>query len=239
MKYAVITPPAGLPLVREFNLGYHFVLSQYCDNFEYRTFYRNAHARGHFIMIDNGAAELGASVKLTQILKAADDIGADEIVLPDVLDDCDETLARTGEALDFIPIKKRAMCPQGSTWTEWLHCAKTMVDWGCATICIAKRYEKLPGGRRAALRLIMDHQWHNIHNIHLLGCYRNPLSEIAAAYDMLPSIRGIDTGAAVAYAQAGKLLTSSKHHSLSWSAPFDPDLARLNIKMYLNALGDE
>ena len=67
MKYAVITPPAGLSLVREFNLGYHFVLSQYCDDFEYRTFYRNAHARGHFIMIDNGAAELGASVKLTQM----------------------------------------------------------------------------------------------------------------------------------------------------------------------------
>ena len=236
MKYAIITPPTGLPLVKEFNLGYHFVLSQYCTDPVYKEFYREAHSRGHFIIVDNGAAELGASIDIATVTQVADDLGADEIILPDVLDDCAKTLEYTERALEFVPVKRRAMCPQGGNWFEWLLCAKKMVDWGCATLCVAKRYERFPGGRPYALQMIMERGWHKTCNIHLLGCYENPLREIARAYHTFPGIRGVDTGAAIAYAQAGADLGDSKiHHSLSWTAPIPPHLARLNIEKYLNA----
>ena len=236
MKYAIITPPAGLPLVGEFNLGYHFVLSQYCTDPSYKSFYQEAHARGQFIMVDNGAAELGASIDIGTVTEVADELGADEIILPDVLDDYAQTMKYTERALAFVPQKRRAMCPQGTNWTEWLRCAEQMIKWGCATLCIAKRYERLPGGRPYALQLVKERGWHEICNIHLLGCYENPLKEIAQAYIAFPGIRGVDTGAAIAYAQAGADLGDSRiHHSLSWTAPVPPHLARLNIEKYLNA----
>lgn len=236
MKYAVITPPAGFPLVKEFDLGYHFVLSQYCTDPAYKRFYQEAHSRGHFIIVDNGAAEFGASIDILTVTQVADEIGADEIILPDVLDNCERTLEYTKKALKFVPVRRRAMCPQGKDWAEWLRCASSMFDWGCATLCVAKRYERFPGGRSHALELIVERDWHKTCNIHLLGCYENPLREIGLAYRTLPEIRGVDTGAAVAYAQAGVDLGDSKdHHSLSWTEPIPFHLARLNIEKYMNS----
>jgi hypothetical protein len=235
MKYALITPPAGFRFVTEYHLGYHFVLSQYCTDYKYLKFYQRMHEYGHFIMLDNGAAELGASIDISLVIKAAEAVGADEIIMPDVLDDFTGTLSRTSQAVDLVPLKQRAMVPQGKDWLEWEACARIMVGMGCATICVAKRYENLPGGRSHGLEIIKAYSWHHTHNIHLLGCYRNPLKEIAAAYTTLPTIRGVDTGAAIAYAQAGALLNTSAHHSLDWNDPFDTNLTYNNISLYLDA----
>src|SRR5690606_32368698 len=128
-----------------------------------------------------------------------------------------------------------AMCPQGTTWEEWLECAIQMIHMGCATLCVAKRYEKLPGGRSYALRMIEAEGWNETHTIHLLGCYRNPLREIYRAHQTMPSIRGVDTGAAIAYTQHNVSLNSPDHCSLDWDAPFDSELAKANIDLYLHA----
>lgn len=236
MKYALVTPPQGFPLIEEARLGYHFVLAQYCEDPTYEQFYRDCHERGHFIMLDNGAAEMGSSISIERIMDVAAKICPDEIVMPDVLDDCQQTLLRTEQALDYVPRKQRAMCPQGKTWKEWEDCADVMVnDLGCTTICVAKRYEKFPGGRAHALRIIMSHFWQHTHTVHLLGCYENPLAEIAAAYRAMPSVRGVDTGAPVAYAQKNVTLDFPTHSSLDWNKEFDLNLARHNVDLYLNA----
>lgn len=235
MKYALIVPPLELRLIEEVDAGYHFVLAQYCNDKIYRRFYQRMHQQGHFIMMDNGAAELGASINIESVVDAADAVGADEIVMPDVLDDWVQTLDRTLAAVEFVPMKQRAMVPQATNWADWENCANQMVHMGCVTICVAKRYENLPGGRSHALEIIMNRGWHLTHNIHLLGCYRNPLAEIARAYKTMPSVRGVDTGAAIAYAQKGVALNSPNHCSLSWSDDFDLGLARRNINLYFNA----
>lgn len=235
MKYALIVPPPNLQIIDEFHLGYHFILAQYCKDPVYRDFYKQKHEQGHFIMMDNGAAELGASIDIKDVVEAANEVGADEIVMPDVLDDYVQTLQRTANAVEFVSRKQRAMVPQATNWKDWETCARLMINMGCATLCVAKRYEKFPGGRSHALKIIMDHGWDRTHNIHLLGCYKNPLREIRAAYRTMCKIRGVDTGAAIAYTQCGMALNFSGHCSLNWKAPFEPDLARHNIDLYLHA----
>lgn len=235
MKYAVITPPHGFDLVDQLGLGYHFTLAQYFSDFEYASFYMRKRRQGHFIMLDNGAAELGASISLDMLLWAADLVEPDEIVMPDVLDDYEKTLERTEAALGRVVPRRRAMCPQGTTWKEWTECARQMIEMGCKTLCVAKRYEKLPGGRPHALRIVKANGWDKTHDIHLLGCYDNPMSEIYMACQVLPTLRGVDTGAAVAYAQQGVSLDHPFHCSLEWDKSFDEDRALRNMQYYVTA----
>jgi len=240
MKYALITPPRGFALLKAYGFGYHFVLPQYLNDSFYKMFYQTLHYQGHFLLMDNGAAELGEGIPDADLVKAAEEIGADEIVMPDVLDNARATLERTYAAHQLFPKHKRAMCPQGSTWDEWEYCATVMLNMGCATLCVAKRYELLPGGRLKALSIIEQNHWHRDHHIHLLGCSKNPLHEADVAFKRAPWIRGIDTAAPVAYAQAGWHLNLAPHHcSLDWDADFDIDLAYDNVRLFLRATRGE
>jgi len=237
MKFALITPPQGFQVEIDLRLGYHFALAQYCGDPEYANHYHALGLAGHFTMLDNGAAEIGSAIALQRLMEAADLINPDEIILPDVLDDADKTLVHTARALDRIAPHARAMCPQGKTWEEWTFCADQMIQMGCATLCIAKRYEKLPGGRVHALEIARDRGWDRDHNIHLLGCCYDPLKEVERAQMFMPHIRGVDTAAPVAYAQHAQILGTIPHQSLEWDEPFDNDTLWVNTVQMLSACG--
>lgn len=235
MKFALIAQPnRGDMLAIEYRLTYHMALAQYIHSDEtYRNFYKLMRMQDHFIMLDNGAAENGHSIGIENVVAAADMIGGvDEIIMPDVLDEKRATVAATGNALQFVPINKRAVVPQGKNWEEWEQCAMDLVGMGCRTICVAKRYEALPGGRTYALEIIQKHRWHHIYDVHLLGCYRNPLREIGDVR-LMPWVRGIDTAAPISYAQHNETLDHPKWHSLEWDRPFDYDTAMTNMDLIL------
>ena len=237
MKYALITPPWGFFLQETYNFGYHFVLAQYLNDPAYAEHYKRLAQRGHFILMDNGAAELGEGIPDDELMRAADALGADEVVMPDVLDNTKATLERTYAAHKRFPECMRAMCPQGTTWDEWEYCATVMLDMGCATLCVAKRYEALPGGRARALRIIESNRWHLDHNIHLLGCYHDPLKEIKAARKVAPWVRGIDTAAPIAFAQHERTFEETdEHFSLDWEGSMDYDAVISNIDAILEAV---
>lgn len=237
MKFALIAQPnAGDQLVNQYHLTYHLVLAQYVlSDARYRSFYLNLHLQDHFIMLDNGAAENGHSIGIENVMKAADLIGSDEVVMPDVLDECNATIAATYAALKSVPERMRAVVPQGRDWADWEYCATTLVGMGCRTICVAKRYEALPGGRVHALEIIKKHKWHRLYDIHLLGCYRNPLREILDAANVTSWIRGIDTAAPISYAQSGDTLDYPRWHSLEWDKPFNYTVACVNMDLILEA----
>jgi hypothetical protein len=155
--------------------------------------------------------------------------------MPDVLDECNATVSATGNAIKFVPERMRAIVPQGKDWADWEYCATTLVRLGCRTICVAKRYEALEGGRAHALGIIRRHKWHLTHDIHLLGCYRNPLREILNAIEVAPWVRGIDTSAPISYAQHGDTLDHPKWHSLEWNKPFRYGTAVVNMDFILEA----
>ena len=238
MKFALIIQPlyGCESLLSTYNLGYHMALAQYVLSDErYAAIYKKLHAQGHFIMLDNGAAENGHSIGIENVVAAAEMIGADEIVMPDVLDECRATMMVTLPSLQYVPMHKRAVVPQGKDWTDWENCAFELVEMHCHTICVAKRYEDLPGGRAHALQLIESHGWHKTHNIHLLGCRRRPLIEISEALRVAPWVRGIDTAAPIGYAQNGALIEASHWFSFQWNVPLQYAVAEHNIEEVLDA----
>lgn len=230
MKYALITGPSGFDVVDFLRTGYHLTLAQYADQPLYASFYRDLADKGHFIMVDNGAAELGSSIPFKHVLEFAGRIKADEIVMPDHLDNADKTLAATSKVLYQVPQRSRAVVPQGTTWEEWEYCAKRLVLLGCTTICIAKRYEKLPGGRAYALQILKYMGVLETHNVHLLGFYNNPVAEIASAQREYFRVRGVDSAAPIAYAQKHLPIVGEERASYAWDEPFDQSLALSNAR---------
>jgi hypothetical protein len=233
VKCAVIAPTPYLRMLRA--SGYHMALGQYLmDDPEYLAHYQLVHRRGGFIMVDNGAAE-GDIRPFIDVVRVSNEVGADEIAMPDVLRDGRATweLTSAKHNLGLVPPPKRMVIPQGKTWAEWRTCAERMIGGlEFATIGIAKHLEALEWGRGMALLILNELGVLTRYNIHLLGVCNNPQAEIERALGVYRGIRGIDTGAPVAYAQNGAAITSSTRYSLDWTnweAP--PELVRRNIRV--------
>lgn len=238
MKLALIADFNGLGIVNSLRLSYHLVLAQYLkSDTQYREFYVERSSRGDFIMLDNGAAE-NALVSLKELTKALDLIRVDEVVLPDVMRDTEATLRATMDrnVLSLVPPKMRAIVPQGKDASQWLACANFFAsNVEFVTMCIPKHAEQYEGGRGELLAAIERLGWHKTYNIHLLGIWGEPKTEVLALRTMAPWVRGIDTAAPFAYAQAGKAIQMSEGHvSHKWNETFDSSLAFANALQLLN-----
>lgn len=242
MKFAPIVPPQGLRVLERVGIGYHFVLGQeLLRNREYRRYYAALGRLGHFIIVDNGAAERDTP-EFKKIVHLANGIGASEIVLPDVLTDAEATLELiTDDVLKLVPPRRRMIVPQGTNEEEWFICLDALLrrcSYSIETIGIPKHMEpRVPGGRAALLaRMALEYGPLIGHrHIHLLGVYNDPFREISAA-SAICDVRGIDSGMPVAWAQRYRTLSPEAdipppdvRISLAWDAPFELDLAKNNI----------
>jgi hypothetical protein len=209
-------------------VGYHFALGQeLLRDKEYRQYYMALGRLGHFIMVDNGAAEQDVP-DFKKVVWLANKCNAAEIVLPDVLGDWQSTVELlTDEVLDLVPSRKRMIVPQGETLDEWFLCFEHQLKrtkYCIESIGIAKHHEgRWEGGRAAILqRLVRDYPSipQNIH-IHLLGVFLDPFQEMSAAASIC-DIRGIDSGMPVAWAQRYLTLapevTVEDHLGMEWNA---------------------
>ncbi len=231
MKVAHIVPAALYPVISQ--RGYQMALAQFLGREPaYLAVYKALHRRGAFIMVDNGTAE-GTPLAWPDVVNIANMVHADEVVMSDVMRDGKATveLARSIQAENLISPNRRMVVPQGKSWDEWEACLVELTMY-CefATIGVAKHLESLPGGRVHALEILSDEQY-SFFNIHMLGCYNHPLKEICAI-KRFGSVRGIDTGAAVAYAQANILLDPDRdvdHKGLDWHVQVEAELVTQNI----------
>jgi hypothetical protein len=229
MKLALIGAPNTFSVMDRFHLGYHLVLAQECVRDKtYLNYYKFLHRDGHFIILDNGAAEMGKSMDFGEVLDVAADLQPDEIVMPDVLGDYGDTLRQTATACAAVPENKRLMVPQGENWIEWGKCLTEMLHLGCVTIGIAKRYEGLAGGRIRALEKFI-HTEAQV-NVHMLGCYQDPIREIQHIVGIYPWVRGIDTAAPFAHAQVPMNMNGLVGHvPYEWGKPFNQKQADINV----------
>lgn len=87
-------------------------------------------------ILDNSLIELGGAVDLQRVLKAADQIGADEIILPDVFQKGPETVDAVNVAISELrenyvnqkwPYKLMAVA-QGRDEKEWYECYCKLLD---------------------------------------------------------------------------------------------------------------
>lgn len=240
MKLAVISAPNAFKLVDEFGFGYHLILAQKClEDPKYREHYELKIRQGHFVILDNGAAELQHSIDARKVIDLGFEMGVDEICIPDALDDYLETMELFDGWSRRIPVERRLGIPQGADWSQWTACLNHMLGVGIATIGVAKRYERLQGGRAKALEIISETPEATGVHVHFLGCYDNPLREIWVARAS-GWVRGIDTAAPIAHAQQhlsmqGRAGESYGHISYDWGEPFAENYARDNIVEVLNA----
>jgi hypothetical protein len=115
------------------HLPYAMFLTHLVEKYPaYADFARNF---GGYKILDNSLIELQGSVSLERIIMAARVIGADEIILPDVFQDCSNTLGAVQAALnrlkrmygelENVPYKLMAVA-QGCNEVEWARCYHTL-----------------------------------------------------------------------------------------------------------------
>lgn len=242
MRFAPIIPTNGLRVLERVGIGYHFALGQeLLRDKEYRRYYAALGRLGHFIIVDNGAAEWDTP-PFEDIVKVANAIHASEIILPDVLENMDATVdALQHGALNLVPSRKRMIVPQGRSVAEWFACLESQLkitQYCIESIGIAKHLERnIPGGRAeilTRLQLTYPTILQNIH-IHLLGVWNDPFQEISAAAAVC-DIRGIDSGLPIAWAQRSRTIAPETdippfedRIGLSWGAEFDLRLGASNV----------
>ncbi len=245
MKYALITPSIGEELFYENKLSYHMALAQYLiSDAGYLKMYKMLRkcVNGAFIIVDNGAAE-GDRQSFDMVVKVADEIEADEIVMPDMLRNGPDTVRMSTDpaAQRIVPPKKRFVVPQGRNLNEWTDCL-TMLEreMDFRTIGVPKHLISSPcGSRNPYLDHLEMFGYPDRYDIHLLGL--NSLTELHDIVQSYPWIRGVDSGMPVAWAQAQMKLSSlyDVKHSLSWSAVFDFNLASQNVETILEVCRKE
>lgn len=255
MKVAHIAPPHGTNWIRD--KSYHLVVApRLSQDYAYVSFWKQRHLRGDFIIIDNGEVEFALSDEIKermpfeQIILLADEIGADEICMPDVFYDGVATIQRTSKWLPYVPIRRRMLIPQGNSLNEWMECAKVMFKWGCRSMGIPKHMERFRGvvfptrdvedpkfdgtlgGRYWLCLRIEELGWHKIIDFHLLGVWDNAKTEIQPIARDFPWVRGIDTGIAFAYAQRGMHIHkyAGIHVGLEWDKKFNDRIVEFNIQ---------
>lgn len=226
MKAALIPPIHHL---KDFGDGqFHLLLTHLLDSPRYRAHYKMQRRHGAYLVLDNSAHEQGRGQDPIELLKAGFDLDAQEIVVPDVLDDAHATIEaclsaheawfESGEGEEILNVYSPAFMyvPQGKDEDDWADCLMSLVEIHryCArkyslrhdiVIGVSKDYDVWDGG---LLKLITDYivplrgdlaQRDIKCHVHLLGWMRN-LWNLQTIATLHPWIRSTDSAKPFVYA---------------------------------------
>jgi len=147
VKAALIPPVPALHLFG--NGDFHLLLSHLFDNEAYVKHYMQQRAKGAYLVLDNSAHENGSGDDPESLMFKACQIRAQEIVVPDVLDDADATIELALQAhetwyekrpstSEIVRDKALMYVPQGANYEDWKHCLHNLVR---IHLFMAKKYE--------------------------------------------------------------------------------------------------
>lgn len=150
-------------------------------------------------ILDNSLIELGGAADLKRVLEAAEEIHADEIILPDVFQKGPETLEVVAQSIGYLKIAYPHGCPyrvmavaQGRSRDEWAHCYSKLLKMpevdviGIPKVC-AKMH---PQGRAHFVKQICSL---GTKEHHLLGLWYSFSEFSAYPQEVLDKIRSCDT----------------------------------------------
>lgn len=212
MQVALIAPLKNLELTEKGQM--HMILAHVAlTSKTYREFY--AKETKHKIL-DNGAFE-GEGRTIADVVKAAEMVGANEIILPDTLCVGEETRQKTDEALEWLKqnnmidkYKKMAVV-QGSNADEWWSCFHYFNGHpdiqviGLSKVSCPKAFNMSITNSRLFItqRMMADSAVKSEKQYHLLGGSKDLLREIK---DQPSFVRSIDTSAPFGFGQKRMLL---------------------------------
>jgi len=210
VQIALIAPIDLLDVVSKYNTGYHLVLPQVMEvSEEYSDFY--AEIEG-FKILDNGAAE-GETIYHQDLHAAAEHIAADEVIVPDVMGSCTDTIieVKRFEQWALPDTFRYAGVVQGENMAEVMKCL-TFYDhlpW-ISNVHIPRILNRLihKTFRMTFLEALTEaagtHFSYRFNNMHCLGA-SEWVREVAALAD-ISNIRGMDTSLPFNMAMAGRSL---------------------------------
>lgn len=194
----------------EYTQDMHMYLTHMVE--KYPIYAATAKVAQGYKILDNSLIELGGAVDLERVLAAAEKIGADEIILPDVFQKGPETVEAVRAAIKYMqdkwpnrdwPYKLMAVA-QGRDEKEWYECYQELMKMpDVDVIGVPKVLAKMhPGGR--------PHFVNELCNLgckphHLLGLWYS-MTELQE-YRNLGLIRSCDTVLLGYMAKHGKPIT--------------------------------
>lgn len=136
MKAALIPP---IPALKRFGQGdFHLLLSHLLEDERYLNHYREQRGKGAYLVLDNSAHEHGAGEGAAQLAEWARILAAQEVVVPDVLEDAGATVEGTISAFEaWYEGDDRSMTvldpalmyvPQGAVASDWRWCLRELVE---------------------------------------------------------------------------------------------------------------
>lgn len=217
MRLAIIAPTNQLWWCTKSD--YHLCLARkILTEMKYASFYRAYDNTKHYMIMDNGAAEEG-TLKPDELFRAANLVHANELVVPDKINNYQATTQLAKDyAKDFngstIPLM---VVPQGESWSEWLGCLELQLTYFKPKSIGISKYS--PIDRAFMLGMIEARELHTEYEYHLLGIQRNPREVSHLAYTF-PWVRGVDTGAMVAWGLKRHFIAEDRRHiALNWNSP--------------------
>lgn len=209
-RYAPVCP---LPLLKDlfaksagYHGSYHLLLAHdvlanqgaYAEHFENM---RDYFGRRFVVLMDNSIVELGNAVNMEQVEIAGAVVGADVLILPDVMGNGKETLAMFKSIVPTLNGNFGYMAvPQGPTIGEFAACLEEYARWHSVSwVGIPRIATQQLGSRQKliALAKLIKPDWH----VHLLGFSDNVVDDMLCAN--LDGIMGIDSAVPVRAGQKG------------------------------------
>lgn len=225
-------------------------------------FYREEARCGSYLILDNSAHERQEGEDISVLLRQADELGAQEVVVPDVLFDKEMTLYRTRTSLSSLkhqieaghyrrPIPRFMIVPQGSTPDDYIECLWELVSFASAmppcwkwTIGVSKDYnDYFPGRDNYLFEFLREHVIPAARDlraeIHLLG-WPKPLPVLAdLSREFFWDIRSTDSARPLTLTMAGIDLSEridveypGRPEGFFDRDVLDRDLLRKNIRVY-------
>ena len=203
---AKFAPVVGIKLAEQLHAhclygDYHLVLAHHV--LEYPERYRALFAtmrtqyerlkRPFHVMLDNSLIELEFALRAADLAKAAEVVQADEIILPDVPADLEETIRLSHIAFAELPesVTKVGVI-QGYDEQEIRLCVTAYADLGITVMALPRSLvtRSTLRSRVKVLDLLVDHfGYDDMPAIHLLGFSREFADDVEAAQ----RVRGIDS----------------------------------------------
>lgn len=211
------------------------------DSFDYFNFHKEK-SNEKYLILDNSSFELGEPLPIPSLVSLAYDLGADEIVAPDISNNPEKTIIRSVELFKYLEEKELLnmfnvmVVPQGKTVDEILNCLVKLLRLPARVIGIPARI--LPANtpyRSEQLRFFILQKLaqkkilNKKHSIHLLGLCGIQFMKAYAKGQRYFKIRSLDTSFPVVLGMLGKTFLQTKRKPLTL-LPYEAVLFKKTIE---------
>lgn len=251
MKVALIAPRGLEGYVLHSTMHMALPIPDTVTNLDYVKAFQEAHDRGDFVIMDNGAAD-GGLQENSKLVHYAGILCADELVVPDVIGDKAGTIHAIQIFLRWFAkfphpcesIKLMAVA-QGAKYFEFQQCIRQIAEIPEITTLGIPRH-MLTTVRQQAVRLDLAGWVHTEFparfEIHMLGASPSWPREVAALAKYTPFVRSLDTALPFNYSLAGHDMETSslmmprpkRYFTYDWCDDVSARLVAKNIRTYLN-----